>query len=84
MKDFFTKGRITKYTDGTISIDTVDTVYMRPRNFKIHTVREGDTLQSIAFYHYKNSKEWEKIARANDFIDPFTLTIGSNLIIPKL
>jgi nucleoid-associated protein YgaU len=84
MEDLFLQGRTTDYSDGTSSIDTVDTVYPTPVDFKTYTVREGDSLDNISYLFYKDAKLWSKIAIANNIIDPFTLTTGSVLIIPNL
>jgi nucleoid-associated protein YgaU len=84
MRDFFLRGKITSYPDASVSIDTVDNTYLKPSKFKTHTVRDGDSLNFLAFKYYKDSKEWETIARANDIINPFVLTTGTNLIIPLL
>jgi LysM repeat protein len=50
---------------------------------KTHTVRLGDTLQSIAARHYENPGKWRVIAKANDIDDPRALTPGSVLTIPR-
>lgn len=48
-----------------------------------YTVKEQDDLLSIARNKYKNSSMWSLIARANQIINPFELTIGDILLIPK-
>jgi hypothetical protein len=47
-----------------------------------HVVRDGDTLQSIAFTHYRDPTRWRKIAEANDINDPMRLRRGQPLSIP--
>lgn len=51
---------------------------------KTHTVRLGDTLQSIAADEYGDPAQWRRIAEANDIDDPRRLTPGAVLAIPAL
>jgi hypothetical protein len=48
-----------------------------------HVVRDGDTLQSIAFAHYEDPTRWRQIAEANGIDDPMRLRRGTNLTIPR-
>ncbi len=45
----------------------------------VHTVKDGDTLQSIAERYSASTTE---IARANGLKDPFVLQVGQTLVIP--
>jgi nucleoid-associated protein YgaU len=47
-----------------------------------HVVRDGDTLQSIAFAHYRDPTRWRRIAEANGIDDPMRLRRGHALTIP--
>jgi len=47
-----------------------------------HVVRDGDSLQSIAFAHYGDATRWRTIAEANEIDDPLRLRRGSVLSIP--
>ena len=47
-----------------------------------HVVRDGDTLQSIAFAHYRDPTRWRAIAEANGIDDPMRLRRGAQLTIP--
>lgn len=48
-----------------------------------HTVKEGETIQSIAFKYYGDSGLWGRIADANGIFNPFTeLTEDTQIIIP--
>jgi hypothetical protein len=49
-----------------------------------HTVRDGDSLQSIAFREYGDPTRWRVIAEANDVDDPVRLRRGSVLTVPRL
>jgi hypothetical protein len=48
------------------------------------TVRDGDTLQSLAYDAYGDPTAWRAIAEANDIDDPLHLRRGSRLSIPRL
>lgn len=47
-----------------------------------HVVREGDSLQSIAFSHYGDPTRWREIAEANRIEDPMRLHRGHTLSVP--
>jgi hypothetical protein len=49
-----------------------------------HTVRDGDSLASIAFAHYRDPTRWRAIAQENGIDDPLHLKRGSVLSIPRL
>lgn len=49
-----------------------------------HVVRDGDTLQSIAFTAYRDATRWRAIAEANGIDDPLDLRRGQTLAIPRL
>jgi hypothetical protein len=52
--------------------------------FGVHTVRDGDTLPSIAYQTYGDATRWRIIAEANDVDNPLHLRRGSALSLPKL
>jgi hypothetical protein len=49
-----------------------------------YTVRDGDSLQSIAYAAYGDPTRWRLIADANGIDDPIRLRRGSVLAIPRL
>lgn len=49
-----------------------------------HVVREGDTLQGIAYASYGDPTLWRRIATANGVDDPMRLRRGTILSIPTL
>ncbi|MGH3823470.1 MAG: LysM peptidoglycan-binding domain-containing protein [Pseudonocardiaceae bacterium] len=49
---------------------------------RVHTVRTGDTLASIAWGEYGDPAMWRAIAVANRIDDPMRLRAGSSLLIP--
>ena len=51
---------------------------------RAHVVRDGDTLQSIAYVAYQDATRWRVIAEANGIDDPLTLERGQALAIPRL
>lgn len=51
---------------------------------KLWTVREGDSLWSIAAVEYGNQGEWRHIAKTNEIVNPRILPPGTLLEIPPL
>lgn len=51
---------------------------------RVHTVRSGDTLYSLARRYYDSGRQWEQIHQANQarIANPNRLEIGMKLIIP--
>jgi len=45
-----------------------------------YTVKSGDTLYEIGI---KTGVNWKKIAEANNLVEPYNLTVGQELKIPK-
>jgi hypothetical protein len=52
--------------------------------FGVHTVRDGDTLPSIAYQTYGDATRWRVIAEANGVDNPMHLRRGTPLSLPKL
>ena len=55
-----------------------------PDHEKMHRVRPGDTLHSIAREGYNDPKKWRPIAEANNIEDPLALTPGAVLRVPRI
>jgi len=51
---------------------------------KAYTVKQGDTLSSIAANYYEDATKWRPIALANGIVDPRSITAGQELQIPSL
>lgn len=56
---------------------------LRDPDFTRHTVQEGDQLDTLAWNISGDETLWWIIAEVNNLFDPFTLTIGSELLIPS-
>lgn len=54
------------------------------RGLRIHRVRDGDSLPSIAYDAYGDPTRWRAIAQANGVDDPLRLRRGTELTIPTL
>jgi hypothetical protein len=50
---------------------------------RLHTVRDGDSLQSIAYAMYGDPTRWRPIAEANGIDDPLALRRGRTLTVPR-
>ena len=78
--------RIT-YKEEDFSLEEAIVLAYTNSNCPIHTVVDGETLQSIAYFYYKDSGYWLHIARANEIFNPFNDTEfypGKRLIIPLI
>jgi hypothetical protein len=51
---------------------------------RARTVRDGDSLQSMAFEAYGDATRWRVIAEANGIDNPMKLRRGAELTIPRL
>lgn len=51
---------------------------------RAHTVRDGDSLPSIAYDAYGDATRWRVIAEANGIDDPMRIRRGTALTIPRL
>lgn len=84
MTDPYSNSVLIDYEDGDVSLEraplTLDDI-QEPR--AIHTIMEGETLQSIAFKYYGDSGKWMEIADINSIYDAFNdLEEGKILYIP--
>lgn len=50
----------------------------------VHTVRDGDSLPSIAYATYGDATRWRTVAEANGIDNPFHLRRGISLSLPRL
>jgi LysM repeat protein len=51
---------------------------------KAYTVKDGDTLPSIAANFYLDPTKWRPIALANAIVDPRSIASGQELVVPPL
>lgn len=51
---------------------------------RLHSVVQGETLNSIAYRYYKNPALWRPIAILNGIANPRSLSLGQRLEIPAL
>jgi hypothetical protein len=51
---------------------------------KLHVVKQGETLQSIAAREYGDPRIWRPIALRNDVDDPRKVQPGTQLMLPRL
>ena len=48
-----------------------------------HVLRDGDSLQSVAYREYGNPSMWRSLAVFNGIDDPLRLVAGSSILIPS-
>lgn len=84
MPEIYNQAYITNYPEGDYTLDRdIPGVALNDEDI-IHTVKEGETLQNIAFAQYNDSSLWYVIAEANDIGNPFKEVYpGLRLRIPK-
>src|SRR5450755_2658178 len=51
---------------------------------RLRTLRDGDSLQSIAYEAYGDATRWRLIAEANGIDNPLALRRGTEITIPRL
>lgn len=72
-----------KYNDGGYSLEAKPPIVPESPNDIQHTVKDGETLQNIAFRYYGDSGKWYIIAEANKILNPFKeLEMGNLIRIP--
>lgn len=72
-----------KYNDGDYSLEAKPSIVPESPNDIQHTVKDGETLQNIAFRYYGDSGKWYIIAEANKILNPFKeLEMGTLIRIP--
>src|SRR5215213_10217639 len=54
------------------------------RGLRVHQVRDGDSLPSIAYGVYGDPTRWRAIAETNGIDNPLSLRRGTQLTIPRL
>jgi nucleoid-associated protein YgaU len=52
--------------------------------YAMHQVKEGETIDWIAFTEYGSSNAWRYLASANNLDDPSRLRPGQRLVVPPL
>jgi len=51
---------------------------------KAYSVRDGDTISSIAANYYEDATKWRPIALANGIVDPRSISVGQEIQVPSL
>lgn len=78
----YTNGYALDYGDGDVSLERQPSIKW-DSNTRVHTVLEGETIQSIAWKYYGDSGRWADIADANLIFNPFVeLEADMELLIP--
>lgn len=78
----FSEAVVINYGNGEIALEA-DTSDIVSSNIKNHYVKDGETLQSIAYQYYKDSGYWDRIVIFNKILNPFSeIRPGMTLKIP--
>lgn len=79
----YDNGFTLNYGDGDYSLESYPLLIPSSPNDFQHTLKEGETLQNIAYRYYGDSGKWYIIAEYNNIINTFTeLKGGMVLMIP--
>jgi nucleoid-associated protein YgaU len=68
----------------TVREQKTETQNQSPDHTKVHVVRQGETIDSIAAREYDDPIHWKLIAEANDLENPSSLSPGQRLTLPRL
>ena len=83
--DTYTNSYVVNFPEGDQSLERIRFTHREDINDKLYTIIEGDTLTSLAFRFYGDSKLWYIIADINENINnPLELDWGINIIIPDI
>lgn len=83
IKDIYSSGYLVKFTEGDIALLRKAITLDSSIDDNYHVIKQGDSLNSIAFDYYADSKFWFIIADVNGIQNPFEITIGQSLVIPN-
>ncbi len=67
--------------EGTAQISAVPEVFQN--NLVVMVQKKGETLYSISKTYTGNGKNWKKIAKANNEMNPQKLHVGQKVVIPQ-
>lgn len=76
--------RLTVQQDTTATKQIAEAGLTSPDLSSYVTVRQGDTLPTIAQREYRDATRWRAIARANRIANPLTVEPGTELLVPKI
>ena len=80
----YSTGTIMQLPDGSLMLERTPIVHKELPNDQYYRIHEGDTIWSIAFQAYGESKYQWLLADANKIQNPFELEIGTLILVPEL
>lgn len=80
----YSTGRVLRLEDNTVLLERPRLKYIPSNRDRYYTVIQGDTLDSIAYSAYGDSKLYFIIKDANDILFNYDLEVGDTLIIPDV
>lgn len=69
----YESGYVIDYEDGDFSLESEFNTIRDESSDILHTVLEGETLQSISYKYYGDSGLWYHIANVNSIFNPFDI-----------
>lgn len=80
----YSVGTVFVFPEGDVLLDRDPIEIPKSIQDRYYTVVDGDTIGTLAFQAYGNSKEWWVIADVNGIHWPFELIVGTTLLIPDI
>jgi nucleoid-associated protein YgaU len=82
--DLYSNGYYVQFDDGTKLLKRDKIVFPNSQTNNYRPIQGGETLSSISFDEYSNSKLWWNIADNNNIFNPFDIQPGTGLNIPNI
>lgn len=79
----YDKNTIETFSDSSVLLESLPTTFNLGTEDILHTIIQGESLLSISEKYYGTHEDWVGIYLVNGLLDPFDLTIGDKLLIPK-
>jgi len=80
----YSNGEVFVFNEGDAVLDGRVITYVKSIKDRYFTVAQGDSLSSISFEAYGDSKYYWVIAQANGIDEAYEVTIGQSLLIPDI
>ena len=81
--NYFVKNQVQKTEEETAIVEQQNKAQEKPELPAKYTVKEGDTLWSIALNHYNSGYNWVSISQANNMGNPDYVVVGQELTVPE-
>lgn len=80
----YSTGFVLNYSDRTFSLERYPLKYVPNVDDQLHIVMDSDSVWSLAYQYYGNSKYYWIIVDMNNLENAFSLVTGQVLVIPDI